>query len=860
MFIKDKLSYFLELIKFYFLPRNKVLATLLVLNIVVFVFLMGRMTFAQSAVASFIDFDSIVSFVNRLLFIVAYALGWLVGKVFSVIVVVSSYNDFVNSAAVNKGWVMLRDICNMLFVIVLLVIAFGEILHIKNYNVKTYLPKVVMAAVLVNFSKLICAVLVDGAQVAMMTFVNGYQATAGANLTVGLGLTKMMKFNELPSEQMLKVKVGVSPTDVSLAIILTICLLIATLFVVVFIALILIVRIVTIWFLIITSPIAFLSGSVPVKQIESLAGQWWQKFGSTVAIGPIMAFFLWLSLSIMADPASMYQSNTSAIEVQAGGTTTEIAKVDNLIQFGMGLAMLLASLYAAQQAGGAIGAIASKGLDYGKKAVKSAGKWVASPVTDRASALYQGYAETRKKKAADRKESIAKTWGGAGRRISRVQDATLGGVKRAAGAPITFAGALAGAGLGTVKGAKALMQGKGVESLAKEIEQGVRAGLNVGGFGERENRSVRSARAASLEASQKEADKRLSAMNLDDGSPEAEEALRLMLTNTNESADLRRAAGLKLKGKYSTREEIEAMRGLLKENTAAGDFKTVSEFEDDVLQKRPDLAFDYSKPLSAADKKKFDKAVKKGKITLQNAEPDSLSNEQFLAAFQSADKKVFGKQVSAVGEADEPLKVAALQAGLRKGMDSAPDKKDHRATMVRAGIKIGEVFGAKDADGKVKTDSAGHAILDPALAPEIAQAVKALSPKGAQEQIRQAKAGSTELKQITVNLDVSQMETMETAELDKVVVELKLDPTMNEKLAEISSNAKLMNKLSPAQRADVVTTGQGEYDTKIRNIEAEITKATGKLTGGVADKPHEAEIQALTAKKLKLQDERAKIK
>ena len=62
-----------------------------------------------------------------------------------------------------KVWEIMRDITNVVFVIVLLLIVYSYItgLGLSNYNIKKALPKLVIAAVLVNLSYLICAIAVD---------------------------------------------------------------------------------------------------------------------------------------------------------------------------------------------------------------------------------------------------------------------------------------------------------------------------------------------------------------------------------------------------------------------------------------------------------------------------------------------------------------------------------------------------------------------------------------------------------------------------------------------------------------------------------------------------------------------------
>ena len=84
---------------------------------------------------------------------------WLLGKVLVLIIYlvvwVAQYNEFVTSPAVSVGWGVVRDICNMFFIVFLLIIAFSTILNIQSFEFKHNLPKLLLIAVLINFSKLI---------------------------------------------------------------------------------------------------------------------------------------------------------------------------------------------------------------------------------------------------------------------------------------------------------------------------------------------------------------------------------------------------------------------------------------------------------------------------------------------------------------------------------------------------------------------------------------------------------------------------------------------------------------------------------------------------------------------------------
>src|SRR5688572_16403838 len=91
-------------------------------------------------------FQVFTGWVGNLLPIIVGALIW-----------VAQYNGFVTSAPVANGWGIVRDVTNMFFILVLLVIAFGTILGVDAYSYRNkMLSRLLIMAVVVNFSRTIC--------------------------------------------------------------------------------------------------------------------------------------------------------------------------------------------------------------------------------------------------------------------------------------------------------------------------------------------------------------------------------------------------------------------------------------------------------------------------------------------------------------------------------------------------------------------------------------------------------------------------------------------------------------------------------------------------------------------------------
>jgi len=274
---------------------------------------------------------------------------------------IAPYNEFIRSAAVSTGWVLTRDIANMFFILVLLAIAFGTILKIEQLNYQKILPKLLIMAVLINFSKTICGVVIDFAQVIMLTFVNAFMAAAGGNFLNAMGIYRMMQINELSDK-------AIDDLELAKAFIFAGLFMLVALLVVVVYVMVLAYRIVILWILIIMAPIAWLAGAFPIGKASQVYSEWWDNFVGAVVVGPILAFFLWLAL-LTAGGGTLGQTfenpayTASQSEQAAIGQNfflNEAATTESTVGFIIATALLLAGLAAAQQSGGVAGAFAGK--------------------------------------------------------------------------------------------------------------------------------------------------------------------------------------------------------------------------------------------------------------------------------------------------------------------------------------------------------------------------------------------------------------------------------------------------------------------------------------------------------------------
>lgn len=283
--------------------------------------------------------------------------------VLTFIIQVASYNGYLSSDAVNVGWVMVRDLTNMVFVVALLIIAFGTILGIEHYEWKHMLFKLVAAAVLVNFSRVICGVIIDVAQVVMTTFVNGIAATVGGNFIRAFSLDTIRSFSNTGTAT-------INPEGVYLAAMASLFISVTVLVTSGILLGMLVARVLVLWVLIVLSPIAFVLGVL--DQTKSYASEWWSQFGKNVVTGPVLIFFLWLTLVTVGNGLvnKQFAQTPGSINQDAFNNSSGIGQAlqwDKLVNFVIAIGMLLVGIKVTQQLGGIGAEWTGKAIDIGKK-------------------------------------------------------------------------------------------------------------------------------------------------------------------------------------------------------------------------------------------------------------------------------------------------------------------------------------------------------------------------------------------------------------------------------------------------------------------------------------------------------------
>lgn len=457
----------------------------------------GVFGFAQGVYAAGPGLDTVgqklVEGLGALIGLVIQLIGKMVALLLYVLMAVAQYNDFIYSTAVSKGWSIVRDICNMFFVLVLLAIAAGTILQQEKYHYSKTLPKLILMAILINFSKTICGLLIDFSQVVMMTFVGAFSAAGPGNFMAALGVQNLLKMTE----------VGTDPAtsgSIFISLLLAVVFLLVALVVVGVITVQLIIRIVALWFLVALSPFAFFLSSLP--QGEKYATKWWEQFTNYVLLGPVLAFFLWISLAVTQHAADG-KTNASDIQIHrelgkkdanteywpdankdpnAKGLSvgdSVAGTVPGVAGFLLGIIMLLGSLVAAQQLASVGGGMAKGAMSMmGNVATGKTGPTPMRWARDTMGAMRSVGAQKRQSAALARAQGISSAVGA----VKAAPARALGAAGKVSGISAGLQ-ALKQASLRPIPGTRTLDESRARNvNEARELRQGAATERAKGGF------------------------------------------------------------------------------------------------------------------------------------------------------------------------------------------------------------------------------------------------------------------------------------------------------------------------------------------------------------------------------------------
>ncbi len=274
------------------------------LLVAVFLLAPSGLTHAQTTtggtIASFAA-NTTISFISWTLGTILFVIGYffhlvlfLGGTILNWVLELNS--NIIDNPAVQIGWPITRDIANLAFVFLIILIAFETILNTGALQIKKALPKLIIAALLINFSLLIATVVLDFAGIFTNFFLNSaYSASGNGGISQALaGAMNMYAFLKTPTfdANVTLTTFGAGTVQFLSSLIFADIMTAVGAITMLGLAAMFLIRYVVIGILLITLPAAIIGWVVG----GSGWSEWTKKFFKQTFFGPIAAFYIYIAL------------------------------------------------------------------------------------------------------------------------------------------------------------------------------------------------------------------------------------------------------------------------------------------------------------------------------------------------------------------------------------------------------------------------------------------------------------------------------------------------------------------------------------------------------------------------------------
>jgi len=309
--------------------------------------------------ASFIVIAKFIATIGAIIHSIVSLFFWLAAMFLEL---AFGIEGFTAAGIVTIGWTIARDLANMFFVLILLAIAFATILRIETYGMKQILWKLIVAALLINFSLVIAGTIIDFSQILTNFFYEEVASQYGISGQIAK-ILNTPKLSEMSPDADVGDKLAAGTSGLIMmifSIFFGILLTLAAALALLFGAFFLIIRMITLWILLILAPLAWFFWIIPGT--AHLFQQWWSTFLKWVFFAPIYMFFVYLA--VKAGDAGSFSSiiqQRFAFVVDASWQETIFVALSPVmfIQFLSIIGILFGGLIVAQKMGvyGAEGAM-----------------------------------------------------------------------------------------------------------------------------------------------------------------------------------------------------------------------------------------------------------------------------------------------------------------------------------------------------------------------------------------------------------------------------------------------------------------------------------------------------------------------
>ncbi len=320
-----------------------------------------------------------------LIFVPANYIIYMAGWLFDITIALALSSEIINAPFARDGWVVTRDLANMFFIFILLYIAIATILEIAAYNAKALLARLIIVALLLNFSLFFTRVIIDASNILGLAFydrISGqttYESGSGgdkfeaSSFVKGLSVTPKGISRGIVSyfdpQRLLGVTpdnakqiagfAGDSPGKLIFIYLFSSAIILATAWAFLSVAFLFITRTAILWFLMATAPIAF--AAIILPKTREIFTKWWGELMSKSFCVAVFLFFLWLITAFVNTP--FLEKYIKPQKTIGGNIATDFMTVVVLILLNF-LIIFILILVAKQQTQKMCGAVAGFSMNF----------------------------------------------------------------------------------------------------------------------------------------------------------------------------------------------------------------------------------------------------------------------------------------------------------------------------------------------------------------------------------------------------------------------------------------------------------------------------------------------------------------
>ncbi len=288
----------------------------------------GVATVAVAGFAAFLNPSCVVSVFaiigNVVLKLSAYVL-YLTGQLFdySIEIAVNSAQFIQSLAVVDPTWAAIRDFFNMTFIFVLIYISWQILLGRAGYNAKNSVGRLVLVAILINFSLFAAKLMVDSSNIISLNIYEGIKARDGisiqndrgsisARIMTTLGLSTIYNFGDAFDNRTIAGCGDVPSTILSVSVFGTI-LIIITAMTFLLPAILFFLRLLNIIALFVTSPAWVYGHVMPHPWFKNISDKWFSNMMQVVKFPVLYMLMLYVALAMFSQLININTGNNLSI-------------------------------------------------------------------------------------------------------------------------------------------------------------------------------------------------------------------------------------------------------------------------------------------------------------------------------------------------------------------------------------------------------------------------------------------------------------------------------------------------------------------------------------------------------------------